>query len=263
MHGRLPSVLVNGETSPELTPAWYAEQVVADVERFAAVIESVGLDAAVPSTPGWDIARLTEHLGQVHRWAGFCAVRGRSPTEDEAAALESFRRDGAADWMRSGAADLAATLRALDPGASTWHPFPVSKVAAVWPRRMAHETAVHRWDAEGAVGATSPIDPRLASDGIDEYFELAVPRLGVRDGIDIPHQSLHVHCTDVDGEWLVWSDDDGYHMIRAHEKGDAVMRGPAEVILLLLWGRRSDRLDELDRFGDEAALDAWLALAGM
>ena len=135
--------------------------------------------------------------------------------------------------------------------------------AGFFIRRMVHETAVHRWDAEGAAGTTSPIDPPLASDGIDEYFELAVPRLGAREGIEIPTRSLHVHCTDVDGEWLAWSDGDGYHLIRAHQKGDAVVRGPAEVILLLLWGRKPNRSDELEHFGDEDALGAWLAMAGM
>jgi uncharacterized protein (TIGR03083 family) len=262
MSMRLPSVSVNAETSPELTPAWYADHVVADAERFATVLGSVGLDAPAPSCPGWSLARLTEHLGQIHRWARFCAANGRSPSDDEAAGLESFRREGVADWMRTGAAELAATLRTVDPSAPTWHPFPVDRVGAVWPRRMAHETAVHRWDAELAGGTTSPIDARLASDGIDEYFEVFVPRLAMRAGVELPPHSLHLHCTDVEGEWLVWTDDGAFRMIRAHEKGDAALRGPAEAILLRLWGRESPRAGELSPVGDASALDAWLALSG-
>lgn len=254
---------MNAETSPELTPDRYADHVIADAGRFASAIERGDLHATVPSCPGWDLSRLTQHLGQIHRWAAFCVAHGRAPGDAEAAALESYQPEGAADWMRAGAAELASILRAVDPAGPTWHPFPVDRVASVWPRRMAHETAMHRWDAELAVGSPTPIDPHLASDGIDEYFELAVPRLAKRDGVELPTQSLHVHCTDVEGEWLVWTDDGEYRMTRAHEKGDAALRGPAEAILLRLWGRESGRADELSPVGDESALDAWLRIAGM
>ena len=249
---------------PAREVAWYLDHLLADSDRFAAVLESGPLDVPVAACPGWDLSRLAEHLGQIHRWARFCAVNARPPDAVESAALESFRPERAADWLRSGAAALADTLRTLDPDAPTWHPFPAERVARVWPRRQAHETSVHRWDAERAVGEPAPIDPDFASDGIDEYFEIAIPRLVVREAITLPTGSLHVHCTDVDGEWLMSSDADGaYRMVREHQKGDAALRGPAEAILLRLWGRAGDRAAELSPVGDAAVLDAWLAIAGM
>ena len=42
--------------------------------------------------------------------------------------------------------------------------------AAFWPRRMAHETSVHRVDAQQAAGAQLPIDTALATDGVDEFL---------------------------------------------------------------------------------------------
>jgi uncharacterized protein (TIGR03083 family) len=132
----------------------------------------------------------------------------------------------------------------------------------VWPRRQAHETAVHRWDAEQAIGRPTAIDPELASDGIDEYFEVMLPRKVVRDGIELPAGSLHVHCTDVPGEWLLQVDGGVLHMTREHRKGDAALRGPASAILLRLWGRRPHDADELSLVGDDAVLDAWLSLGG-
>ena len=254
---------MNADPGPERTTDWYVDHLVADAERFAAVLERADLAAPVAACPGWDIARLAEHLGQIHRWANFCAVNGRAPSEREATALESFEPAGAAEWMRAGAAVLATTLRAIDPAAPTWHPFPVAQVAGFWPRRQAHETAVHRWDAERAVGRPADVDPTLASDGIDEYFEIVIPRLVERKLIALPGGSLHVHCTDVPGEWLVSADDSGYQMIRAHQKGDAALRGPAEAILLRLWGRRSSRSDEMSPVGDESVLDAWLNIGGV
>jgi uncharacterized protein (TIGR03083 family) len=263
MSRRLPSGFVNAEMMDE-RPAmsWYLDHVLADVDRFAAAMDVGPLDTPVGACTGWDLARLTAHLGQIHRWARFCAINARSPDADEAAALESFEPANAADWLRAGARELVETLGALDPEAPTWHPFPAEQVTSFWPRRQAHETAMHRWDAEHAVGATSPIEPKLASDGIDEYLEIVIPRLIVREGITLPPGSVHLHCTDVDGEWLVFADDTGYQLVRAHQKGDAALRGPAEAMLLRLWHRDSGRESELSPVGDESVLDAWLALGG-
>ena len=258
MPGRLPSSFVNAEPC---TPDWFIEQFVAEADRFASTLAAADLSAPIASCPGWDVSRLAEHLGQVYRWANFCAANARPPSAEEAAALESYDPERAADWYRECADEITATMRSLDPASPTWHPFPVDRVAAVWPRRQAHETTMHRWDLQAALGAPDPIDPRLASDGIDEYFDLAVRRILKRDGVGLPTGSLHVHCTDVDGEWLVWNDGGEYHLKRAHEKGDAALRGPAAAILLRLWGRATS--DELSPVGDESVLADWLGIAGM
>ena len=247
----------------QLTFDQYIGHLLADAERFATVLDSTRLDSAVPSCQGWDLSRLAEHNGQIHRWANFCAAHGRRPSDDEAKALESYDAAIAGEWFRSGAATLAATLRGLEPDAPTWHPFPAEQVAGFWPRRMAHETAVHRWDAEMAAGVPAEIDATLASDGIDEYFEIVAPRLIAGGRADLPSGSLHVHCTDVPGEWLLWNDDGSYQMIRAHQKGDAALRGPAAAILLKLWGRQPNDSDQLSPIGDESVLDAWLAIGGV
>jgi uncharacterized protein (TIGR03083 family) len=245
----------------------YADHVLADVGRFASVLDTADLAAPVPSCPGWTVADLVRHLGGVHRWAGFCAAEGRPPADGEGPSTDPFPDVGSNDevsaWFRRGGTDLADIIRALDPTAPTFHPFPYEQIAGIWPRRMAHETAMHRWDGENAAGHASPIDPTLASDGIDEYFEIALPRVvGGSDG-GPPAGSLHVHCTDVDGEWLVWFDDDGFHLVREHQKGDAALRGPAEAILLHLWGRTDGGSDELSPVGDEAVLTDWLSVAGV
>ena len=98
-------------------------------------------------------------------------------------------------------------------------------------RRMAHETAVHRLDAERTAGREHTIDAELAADGIDEFlFEFLMwvdPNAGALAG------SVHLHCTDVAGEWLVGDDGHGgYDVTRAHAKGDAAVRGPAADLLL-------------------------------
>lgn len=238
--------------------------VAADVARFAAVLRLGALDAPVAACPGWDLRALTAHLGQVHRWARHSAANAAPPESfDTYAPDPSLDGEALATWLEQGAADLADTLRTIDLDGSTWHPFMAPRVGHVWPRRQAHETSMHRWDAEVAAGlAPTPIDPELASDGIDEYFELVIPRLVKREGFTLPAGSLHVHCTDTHGEWLVHADPE-YTMVRAHQKGDAALRGPAEAILMRLWNRESPRASELSRVGDERVLTAWLALSGL
>jgi uncharacterized protein (TIGR03083 family) len=230
-----------------------------ETERLARCCEQGPLDAAVPSCPGWDLGTLVRHVGFVHRWATMAAREGAPPTDrpelPEDAAL--------ATWLRDGAAALVETLEALPVDAPTWHPFPLPQVAGVWRRRQALETLIHRVDAELATGTRTPIEPALASDGIDEYLALALPRLRERDGVELPAGSLHLHCTDTAGEWLVWVDEEGLQVRREHAKGDAAVRGPAEPMLLRLWHRPTDRAEELDVIGDAAVAEAWLALGGV
>jgi uncharacterized protein (TIGR03083 family) len=262
MRRRLPSCAVNAQGAPH-TPEWYLDRYDRLTARFAAATGAADLDAAVPACGDWTVADLVRHLGGVHQWARWCVEHGRSPTREEARSAPAFDRTDAQAWYATTAAELGTAMRAADHDGPTWHPFPVEHVGRVWPRRQAHEVAMHLWDLESATGRPGTIDAELASDGIDEYFEVVVPRLIVREGIAIPDSSFHVHCTDVDGEWLVWNEDGEYRMKRAHEKGDAALRGPAEVILLELWGRDHGRGDELGPVGDETALAAWTSLAGM
>lgn len=237
----------------------YLDHIRADVDRFAAALERGPTDAPVAACPGWDLARLAAHLGSVHRWARQAVLEAAPPAV-------TSRPDPDTDWgpwLKEGAEQLVEALASVDLDGPTWHPFPVAQIARVWPRRQAQETVIHRWDAEAAVGAPSPIDQELASDGIDEYFEIALPRLTVREHVELPSGSFHVHCTDVAGEWLVARDGDELSVTRQHAKGDAALRGPAEVILLRLWNRDSPRAAELDEVGDPAVAAAWLALPGM
>ena len=172
--------------------------------------------------------------------------------------------DRLADWLRDGVGSLADTLADLDPDVPTWHPFPVEKRAGVWPRRQAQETLVHRWDAEHAVGALSAIDATLASDGIDEYFEVMLPRSVTRESLPLPTATMHVHCTDVDGEWLVKAADGVLVVTREHAKGDAALRGRAQDLLLSFWGRDVPvgAVGAVDVVGDPEAAEAWLSLGG-
>ena len=158
-------------------------------------------------------------------------------------------------------ADLVAdAVAATDPVAAAWNFAGQPQLAGFWPRRQVHETTIHRWDAELATGTPGPIDTEAAVDGIDEYLVVMAPvAFGGKDGLDIGG-SLHLHCTDADGEWTIRTDDGVYRVERAHAKGDAAVRGPASTLFLVLWGRLPIDADGVEMFGDRDVVDRWLAL---
>ncbi len=58
---------------------------------------------------------------------------------------------------------------------------------------------------------------------------------------------MHLHCTDVEGEWLVSADG---RVELGHAKGDAALRGSASDLLLALFKRVP--LDSVEVVGDAA-----------
>jgi hypothetical protein len=96
----------------------------------------------------------------------------------------------------------------------------------------------------------APLPADLAADGIEELLTWHAPaRLAGRDGTDIGG-SLHLHCTDTDGEWTLRTDDGVYHLSHGHSKGDAAVRGPADRLLLVLWRRLPLDAEGIEVFGD-------------
>ncbi len=167
--------------------------------------------------------------------------------------------EGVLDWYGATLVALVADLRAVDdPDRPVYSFAPDDERAGFWPRRMAHETTIHRVDAEQALGgAVGPIEPAFAVDGIDEVFEVFVPSLGAGrspgDG-----RTVHLHATDVAGEWLIRFDPDAVSVESGHGKGDAAVRGPAGELLLWLWGRRP--IEGLEVFGADDAVEALRAV---
>ena len=152
--------------------AQHIAALVQDGNLLATAAERAGLGAPVPSCPPWAVRDLLRHLGYVHRWAA-SHVRGQpwreEPAEDE------VLRGGPPDadlvgWFRAGHAALVSTLQAADAERQFWAPVPGPSGRAAWARRQAHETAIHRVDAELAAGPVTPFRAGFAADGIDELI---------------------------------------------------------------------------------------------
>jgi uncharacterized protein (TIGR03083 family) len=212
----------------------------------------------VRSCPAWDMADLVGHVGGA--WARGAAVlrTGAEAQRPEVPVVGSD--DELLDWARKQAAEVAdavATLGVADPDHDCWT-FGMPRSRRFWVRRMALETALHAWDAVGAVGRSLPIDSDLAADGVDEFLTVILPRSLGRNPGTWSGQSLHLHRTDGDGEWLVRLDAGQAAVERGHAKGDVAVRGGGSDLYLWCTGRgKVDELPGLDVVGDRSVAERW------
>jgi uncharacterized protein (TIGR03083 family) len=215
-----------------------------DSAAFVDACAVAGLITPVPSCPGWTVADLLWHLTEVHAfWRTVVAERLTSWEGYE----EPLRPadEEIADMYRAGRIELVKVLSETDPTTPTWT-WSNDKTAAFVIRRMTQETAIHLWDASDSAGLTNPIEPALASDGIDEFLAHFID--DVAEGAAPVEGSVHLHCADVDGEWTVRESADGFMVAREHSKGDCAIRGKASDLLLALWRRQP--LSTCDVVGD-------------
>jgi uncharacterized protein (TIGR03083 family) len=226
--------------------------------RLVDAAERAGLDAPVPSCPDWTVADLLGHVGTVQRWSA--GIVERQATTKEYPADVGRPEDPAAlpEWVRTGAHRLVEVCAATPPDTAVWT-FPGMGDASFWFRRQAHEVALHRIDADLAEGTPRPsLTGPLARDGIDEFLDVVV-EFRLRDRMRGEGETVHLHCTDGDGEWLLRFTADGPTVERVHAKGDVAARGSASDLLLAV----RSRLDPsaLEVFGDEAVLLRFIDLS--
>jgi uncharacterized protein (TIGR03083 family) len=204
----------------------------------------IPMDTMVPSCPEWTMRDLARHLGSHHRW-----VAGNLDQPPDGKAFKQ-REEPPADeaipeWLAAGAEMLATKLTETDPAKPCWTWVPFDDSVGFWARRTAHETAIHRWDAQNSGAPADAVEAELAADGVDEYLGI----LGAFRGRRFPEAgSIHLHSTDAPGEWLVRLDAEGIQLTREHAKGDVAVRGPASEVLLVLMGRKT--MDAVDVFGE-------------
>lgn len=216
--------------------------------EFADLLGSADLVRSVPGCPGWDLADLAAHLGNVHAWAEHAVVAGNPDAVDEPAPT---RRAELVSWYRERAGSLLATLTATDPQAPVWAFGLPDGRAAFWLRRQTHETVVHLWDATRSQGDDVAIDTALALDGIDEIVSVLFPRQ-VRLGRTTPlPRPVALEPTDADVTAVVLGGD-GTATLRL-DAAAATVRAPAEVLLLSLWRRILPDDERIAVIGDRAA----------
>ncbi len=233
-------------------------------ELLAAAAERAGMGAAVPCCPGWAVRDLLKHTGYVHRWAtGIVAQALARPPGG--ASEEEILGQGPGDaelpgWFREGHAALVRALSDAPPGLDCWAFLAAPSPLAFWARRQAHETAIHRVDAEQAAGRSSAavFEPAFAADGVDELimgFLARNIRRASWPGLDA---SLAIHAADGaagGADWLVTGRPGEPGVSRGAGPAGCDVTGQARDLYLTLWNRR--RPDGLRVAGDPGLLAAF------
>lgn len=232
-------------------------------ELLAEFATRAGADAEVPTCPGWQVRDLVAHVGSVHRWASghlqglALSSSPRAYAPEDAATLMT--------WFRAGHQELAERLYKAPPGLQCRTFLPAPTPLAFWARRQAHETAVHRIDAESAADAEPvPFSEEFACDGIDELLTglHARPRSAVRTA---EPRTLLVRAAVEDGAratptaWFVALSSGPPRTDRLADgtsvRADCILDGRPDTLYRALWNRGS--YGELDADGDLSVVELW------
>ena len=225
---------------------------VAEIRRLGALVAGADMTTPVRTCPGWTLADLIEHVGTVNRWATYMVEH----LSAERASREDMDFDPPSDpnslsaWLAAGAEPLGNVFGAADPEAEMWV-WGLDKHVRFWPRRMVHETGVHRADAEIALGRAPVFEGAIAADGIDELLDniacasYFAPRV---DELRGEGDVIRLDATDTGDQWRIilqpdryeWQRGGGVPRVRgAGTPGDdeVVVHGSASELLLALYGR--------------------------
>lgn len=242
--------------------ASYVDAIGEEADRLAHVTGR-GFAQMVPTCPGWSVADLVGHVAIVYEhWTA--RLDAADPEQEDGA----DGADGASVAAEAGPDVLAAldgavvrltaALERLGPDSPCWNWSGHDLVAAWVARRMALETAVHRFDGENAVGRAAPIETELAVDGIDE-------RIGVHLEADLPEApdatlggSASLVCDDADAAWTLDVAGGRVRWRRGRGPADVVLVGSASQLLLFVWNRIGP--DALRLTGRRDVAEAWSSL---
>ncbi len=237
------------------TPGY--SELVAVVRREGEAILAAGRqgpDVAVPTCGDWTMRDLMAHVARVYRRAA-TAVEERATEQVQWESPPDDLPDPAA-YLAEALEDLVHALASADADSPAWNWSADDHTAQFWARRMAHESAVHRYDAQRAQGLAQPIDADIAHDGIDELVDLIGPRILERDGTELPTGTMLLTATDEGARWALRLDGHRLERLDLVKEADVAVRGTASALLLAAYGRVP--WDSLEIDGDEGLLDGWL-----
>ena len=241
----------------------YVEALDRDGQLLLAAARSADLEDPVPPCPDWAVRDLLAHIGFVHRWAtnyvreGLCEMVVEP--DEEAVLAAAVPDDQLLTWVADGHAALVSALSLAPNDLQCWTFLSAPSPLAFWARRQAHETAVHRVDAELAAGIEPDIIPaRFAADGVDELLLGFLARPGSKRFTKVGPGTVSFQATDTDASWSVRVSGTGIETKRGRDAADLRVRARAEDFYLLLWARRSP--EGLDLDGRAELLDDWRTL---
>jgi uncharacterized protein (TIGR03083 family) len=235
------------------TPA-YSELVTAVRREGEGILTAAGMgfDADVPTCEEWNIAALVDHVSRIYSRVGYFMSHRITQRPESVPDLPA----GEPLEVLSGLLDeLVIALTECDADTPVWTwVFDAPGVASFWARRMAHESSVHRYDAQASHGVVQPIDAELAGDGIDELIDVIAPRIYGRDEVSGPTGSIAMLSSD-DGGWCLDLATSGITRLDVLSEPDVTVRGTSNALLLASYSRIP--WTSLEVTGDVDLLTRW------
>lgn len=237
------------------TPA-YSELIAAVRAEGEGILAAarLGVDAEVPTCPGWDVERLVRHVSRVYTTAEYLVAHRITQRPEEFPAVPDGDPQQVLESLLD---DLVTALREAEPDTAVYvWAENVEPTAAFWARRMAHESSVHRFDAQIAHAMPQPIDAELAADGLDELIDVLSPWIYQRAGGDGPTGTVQLLSSD-DGSWCLGLEPAAVQRLDVVTEPDVSVRGTTGRLLLAAYGRVP--WTSLTLEGDTELLDRWSA----
>ena len=237
--------------------------VIADEASRILAAYAAAPDARIPWSDRWTVGTAARHVSSTHHVAA--QVIADRPTGDFGL-FRTLQAPAKGDptfpeWARAGTAALVEQVTTAPLDAECWSWYADGRTVGFWLRRMAQETLVHRWDVEAGTGTSSgPMDPEVAADGVDEFLDVFVATSrGLTSAPAGP--SMRFDTTDTGDSWFLQLPEAGQRVVGREPVECAVtLRGPAEGLLLLAWGRLSPTEAGVDVSGDASVMDRWAEL---
>ncbi|WP_406447806.1 maleylpyruvate isomerase family mycothiol-dependent enzyme [Streptomyces sp. NBC_00876] len=237
----------------------HIQSLAAEGRLLADAAQEAGTGAPVPTCPGWQVRDLLRHTAMVHTWAAALVTEGHTsyvpgdgePDLDGAELIGRFRE---------GHRLLVEALDSAPEDVECWTFFAAPSSLAFWSRRQAHETTIHRVDAESARGGPlSPVASAHALDGVDELLRGFHARPKSRVRTEVP-RTLRVRATDAAAVWNVQLSTEPPAAARvdgpaARSRVDCELSATAEQLYLALWNRLP--LTDLTVTGDADLARLW------
>jgi uncharacterized protein (TIGR03083 family) len=223
--------------------ARFLDCLAVDFARLRAVAP-VDLTADVPTCPGWTVADLTRHVGEVYLHKTLAMREGVEPETWPPKETADEQPLALLDRAYAELLDEFAAHKPEDPAGSWYTP---DQTVGFWIRRMAQETVIHRIDAElGTRQQVAPVPADLALDGIDELLKVFVACSVAEWGdyfTDILAASPgRTYLVRTDGaQWRVETGP-GLFVVHDGSGGNAVdvtVSGPPATVLRWVWNRES------------------------